>query len=98
MHYFNNMSPKLSKEYGGLSKGLIYIQLFTLAIWASSPLAKNINEQQNSDKKTLTLSSAIKRTLEDNPRLKVFDFRQVELSGEQQTQALRPAYERKSVV
>lgn len=84
---------KHSKKYGVLSKGLIYFQLFTLALWAFSPLAKNMNAQKISEKKTLTLSSAIKRTLEHNPQLKVFDFRQVALSGEQQTGALRPVYE-----
>ncbi|MFT4927134.1 MAG: cobalt-zinc-cadmium efflux system outer membrane protein, partial [Phenylobacterium sp.] len=42
---------------------------------------------------SLKLSDAIKRTLSEHPSLKVFKFRQAALDGQQQTQALTPAYE-----
>ena len=44
------------------------------------------------DVNNLTLSSAIKRTLDQHPALKVFKFRQTALEGQQQTQALNPVY------
>ncbi|MAZ86173.1 MAG: RND transporter [Cellvibrionaceae bacterium] len=42
---------------------------------------------------TITLQTAIQRTLVKNPSLKVFDFRQQALKGELATAELRPAYE-----
>lgn len=42
---------------------------------------------------TLTLNTAIKRTLEQNPSLKVFDFRNTALTGQLETANLKPAYE-----
>jgi cobalt-zinc-cadmium efflux system outer membrane protein len=39
------------------------------------------------------LATAIKRTLAKNPAFKVFTLRQVALDGQQQTQALTPAYQ-----
>jgi len=41
----------------------------------------------------LTLNTAIKRALEKNPSLKVFDFRNTALSGQLVTAKLKPAYE-----
>lgn len=49
--------------------------------------------KNTANKSLLTLSAAIKRTLKENPSLKVFKFRQDNLAGEQQTQSLTPAYE-----
>ena len=42
---------------------------------------------------TLTLTQAIKQTLQKNPSLKAFKYRQLSLAGQQKTQALAPAYE-----
>ena len=42
---------------------------------------------------TLTLATAIKRTLAENPAFKVFTLRQAALDGQQQTQALAPGYQ-----
>ena len=67
------------------SKPIFYISLLMLSPWS---IAQNISEES-----TLTLSSAIKRTLEENPSLKVFRFRQTALDGQQQTSTLNPAYE-----
>ncbi len=41
----------------------------------------------------LTLDGALKRTIEQNPSLKVFDFRNSALSGEMAIATLKPAYE-----
>lgn len=92
MHYFVNMPPGRSKNLTIVAKATYYLPLFiitlviTLAVF--SPLAHSKNVEQ-----TLTLSSAIARTLEDNPQLKVFSFREQALLGKQQTQALKPRYE-----
>jgi cobalt-zinc-cadmium efflux system outer membrane protein len=48
---------------------------------------------KNTEQNTLTLASAIKRALKENPAFKVFALRQVSLDGQQQTQALSPAYQ-----
>lgn len=40
----------------------------------------------------MTLNSAIKRTLTNNPQLHEFDFRQLMASGEAKTAALKPSY------
>ena len=42
---------------------------------------------------SLTLAQAIQRTLAENPQLKAFKYRQQSLDGQQQIQALSPAYE-----
>ncbi len=42
---------------------------------------------------TLTLNTALKRALERNPSLKVFDFRNTALAGQLETANLKPAYE-----
>ncbi len=69
------------------SKYLVYLCLLMFNPWA---MAKNNDHyQQNS----LTLSSAIKRTLTQHPSLKVFEFRQASLAGQQQTQNLKSGYE-----
>jgi cobalt-zinc-cadmium efflux system outer membrane protein len=60
------------------------------------PLAKHLpskNTEQGTEKSTLTLASAIQRALKENPAFKVFTLRQVSLDGQQQTQALAPAYQ-----
>jgi len=41
----------------------------------------------------LTLTTAIQQTLEQNPSLKVFEFRNIALNAQQKTASLRPAYE-----
>lgn len=49
--------------------------------------------QAESTSNTLTLNTALKRAIEQNPSLKVFDFRNTALSGQMEIAALRPAYE-----
>jgi len=84
----DSMLPKLSK------KRIAIFNLLALSFWLYSPwsLAKNNNEA-TIEKNTLTLSSAIKRTLKDNPALKVFKYRQNAITGQLQTQNLKKAYD-----
>ncbi|KGJ89455.1 TolC family protein [Thalassotalea sp. ND16A] len=56
-------------------------------------LSPQLIAQDNSSTDELTLSAAIKRTLQQNPALQVFKFRQAALAGQQQTQNLTPGYE-----
>jgi len=49
--------------------------------------------QANAANNTLTLNAALKRTIEQNPSLKVFDFRNTALTGQLDTANLKPAYE-----
>ena len=93
MHYFTNVPPKGAKFSWLSSKWVIYFQSFILVLWAFSPMAHSINEKNLLQENTLTLSSAIKRTVKDNPSLKVFKFRQSALEGQLQSQGLRPSYE-----
>mgnify|MGYP000011004547 CR=1 FL=1 len=75
-------------------KWIVVINLLTLSLWSYSPLSlgQSLNKV-TADENTLTLSSAIKRTLKDNPALKVFKFRQGVLEGQLQSQHLSPAFE-----
>jgi cobalt-zinc-cadmium efflux system outer membrane protein len=41
----------------------------------------------------LTLNAAIRRTIEQNPALKVFDLRETALNGQMETATLKPVYE-----
>ena len=74
---------------------------FAVSLLSPTALAQNTNEtsQQKfnnaaTDKAiTLTLTTAIKRTLAENPAFKVFTLRQAALDGQQQTQALSPGYQ-----
>ena len=43
--------------------------------------------------KQLNLQEAIQWTLKQNPELKIFDFKQTALTGQEQTASLNPAYE-----
>jgi cobalt-zinc-cadmium efflux system outer membrane protein len=54
-------------------------------------LAQETNDINKSN--TLTLAKAINRSLAENPALKVFKLRQASINGQQQTQALAPAYQ-----
>ncbi len=64
---------------------LIYLSLLMLIPWTTTQ-AEQIGH-------TLTLSSAIKYSLEQNPSLRVFEFRKIALMGKKETANLRPAYE-----
>ena len=64
---------------------LLYLSLLMLIPWASTQAAQVEYK--------LTLSSAIKYSLEQNPSLKVFEFRNLALDGQGETASLRPAYE-----
>jgi cobalt-zinc-cadmium efflux system outer membrane protein len=72
-----------------ISRLTSYLALSVMALLLS--LSTLAQESKQSD--TLTLSSAIKRTLAENPTLKVFSLRQASLYGQQQTQALTPGYQ-----
>jgi len=67
------------------------------ALDASDTKQQNINKVNATTElhkaNTLTLATAIKRTLAKNPTFNVFTLRQVSLDGQQQTQALAPAYQ-----
>ncbi|NQZ22975.1 MAG: TolC family protein [Colwellia sp.] len=93
MHYFTNVPAKGAKKSWLSSKLMIHLSAFILSLSVFSPMAQSINEKKMLQEKTLTLSSAIKRTLKDNPALKVFKFRQSALDGQLQSQNLRPAYD-----
>jgi len=56
-------------------------------------LSPSVLAQKPGQENTLTLASAIKRSLAKNPAFKVFTLRQISLDGQQQTQALTPAYQ-----
>lgn len=56
-------------------------------------LSPSVLAQKPEQENTLTLASAIKRSLAKNPAFKVFTLRQISLDGQQQTQALTPAYQ-----
>ena len=56
-------------------------------------LSPNVLAQEANQENTLTLATAISRTLAKNPALQVFKLRQSSLDGQQQTQALAPAYQ-----
>ncbi|WP_339673501.1 TolC family protein [Dasania marina] len=49
--------------------------------------------QAESTNNALTLNTALKRTIEQNPSLKVFDFRNTALNGQMKIAELKPAYE-----
>jgi len=49
--------------------------------------------QAEATNNTLTLNTALKRAIEQNPSLKVFDFRNTALKGQLETANLKPAYE-----
>lgn len=88
MYYFINILPKCSINFTNFTKATYYLRFLIIAFGVFSSLAHSKDVAQ-----TLTLSSAIARTLEDNPQLKVFSFRQQVFLGQQQTQALTPPYE-----
>ena len=65
-----------------------------VAVLLLSPNAIALGNNPATDKPTtLTLATAIKRTLAENPAFKVFTLRQASLDGQQQTQALAPGYQ-----
>ena len=93
MHYFTNVPAKGAKKSWLSLKLMIHLPAIILSVWAFSPMAESINKNKLLQEKTLTLASAIKRTLKDNPALKVFKFRQSALEGQLQSQNLRPSYD-----
>ncbi|KGJ87572.1 TolC family protein [Colwellia psychrerythraea] len=93
MHYFSNVPLQITNiSWLNATRGF-YLQSFILLCWIFSSLVHSKNEIIRPNQQPLTLSSAIKRTLKDNPSLKVFKFRQNALEGQLQSQGLRPAYE-----
>jgi len=63
----------------------IYLSLLVLSSWSLAQ-AEQLEHK-------LTLSSAIKHSLEQNPSLRVFEFRNIALRGQKEIANLRPAYE-----
>ena len=81
-----NTAPTTSARFRRISfKKLVFIGLI-LGGQLSLAQAEVTNN-------TLTLNTALKRALEQNPSLKVFDFRNTALSGQLETANLKPAYE-----
>ena len=75
-------------------KHIVIVNLLVLSLSAYNPLSlANPLNKTIKEESTLTLSLAIKRTLKDNPSLRVFKFRQNDFKGQQQSQGLKPAYE-----
>jgi len=107
MRYYINKSPSPKGERNvwlslilsptSPSKWAIYLPLLIASLSVFSPIAHSISEGKGEGnllaKNTLTLSSAIKRTLQNNPSLNVFKFRQSGLDGQLQSKRLRPAYD-----
>lgn len=67
--------------------------LLPLMLMGMLPLVMPLMAQAKSAEPSITLAQAIEQTLNKNPSLKAFKFRQKALEGQQQTQALTPAYE-----
>lgn len=90
---------KLLQQFkNGVMMKLLLIKLLTISLCIASPLSlaydnKHTPQTQNTTSHTLTLVSAIKKTLIDHPSLNVFKYRQRAIEGEQQSQNLKPGYE-----
>jgi len=74
------------------------VKLLMMSLCFLSPFSLAYSDNKSQQNKevvlnTLTLASAIKKTLNDNPSLKVFEFRQRAIEGQLQSQHLKPAYE-----
>jgi len=70
------------------SQSIYLVICSAVLLLGPSALAQEVKQPN-----TLTLGTAIKRTLAKNPALKVFTLRQVSLDGQHTTQALTPAYQ-----
>jgi len=83
LYYYHTLKQSLQ------IKKVSYL-LTCLTLFMLSPSAVANEDSQQS---TLTLSKAIERTLAKNPNLKVFKLRHTAINGQQQMQALAPAYQ-----
>lgn len=94
MFYLFFVPLKRAKCSQQLKKQIALVNLIVLSLCLYNPLSLAIspNDITTADN-TLTLSAAIKRTLKDNPALKVFKYRQSAIEGQRQTQGLSSAYE-----
>ena len=73
---------------------IIIVSLLMVILFLSALLTSTLALAQNNvTAATLTLTQAMKQTLQKNPSLKAFKYRQLSLAGQQQTQGLAPAYE-----
>ncbi|MFT6246925.1 MAG: cobalt-zinc-cadmium efflux system outer membrane protein [Cognaticolwellia sp.] len=89
--YHSYNYTKKPMYFGWLS---LFLSLFFVLLNGSEALAQTSKvAQEKSTVNSLTLTQAIQQTLAKNPRLKAFKYRQQSLDGQQQTQALAPAYE-----
>lgn len=82
-HLFN--VPHKGTNALAMQRWTIYLSLLILMPWASTQ-AEQIEHR-------LTLASAIKYSLKQNPSLRVFEFRNIVLMGKKETASLSPAYE-----
>ena len=89
--YHSYNYTKKPMYFGWLS---LFLSLFFVLLNGSEALAQTSKvAQEKSTVNSLTLTQAIQQTLAKNPRLKAFKYRQQSLDGQQQTQALAPAYQ-----
>lgn len=79
-------APTTSARY----KRISFRKLIFIGLILSGQLSLAQNQAANN---TLTLDTALKRALKQNPSLKVFSFRNTALTGQMETAGLKPAYE-----
>lgn len=70
--------------------GIAFKQLIVVCLFFGGQLSLAYAEISNS---TLSLDTALKRALAQNPSLKVYDFRRSALAGQLETANLKPTYE-----
>lgn len=73
--------------------GLVIMSFLLLSFCSNAENPSQEPPQGKIKGSSLTLAAAIKRTLKENPSLKVFAYRQTALDGQHQQQALAPGYE-----
>lgn len=86
--YYYRLLKHLFQVRNKTSQSIYLVICSAVLLLGPSALAQEVKQPN-----TLTLATAIKRTLAKNPALKVFTLRQVSLDGQQTTQALTPAYQ-----
>jgi len=86
--YYYRLLKHLYQVRNKTSQSIYLVICSAVLLLGPSALAQEVKQPN-----TLTLATAIKRTLAKNPALKVFTLRQVSLDGQQTTQALTPAYQ-----
>jgi len=80
----NNCAHRMMAVLRYLTPRLNHIAFLALSLFTFNVYAFDMQ---------LNLQDAIQRTLKQNPELKIFDFKQTALTGQEQTASLNPAYE-----